>query len=274
MLLTGAAGLLGTWLRRTAPATASVVPLLRQRPLAGAAGAAEAGPTVVRADLRDAAATAEALAAVRPDVVIHAAYSTDETSIVAATQHLAEAAVAVGARLVHISTDAVFSGDGTPRAEGDRPDPVADYGRWKARAEEIACASDRAVVIRLPLIVSLDPDDHAVATIRRGAAAGTPSPWFDDEVRQPALAADLAPAIWAIAALDPAAAAGAWHLPGPERLTRLAIAQRVVAALDLDPSAITGGPTPPGLARPRDLHLLAERARTAIGWSPRPVLAP
>jgi dTDP-4-dehydrorhamnose reductase len=264
VLLTGAAGLLGTWLQRTMPAGIEVVALLHRRP-------AQAGsrPSAVRADLRSAAAADEAVVTAAPDLVLHAAYADDEDSIVHATEHVAAATVRAGADLLHVSTDAVFSGDGRPRSEGDAPDPIADYGRWKLRSEQAATAHlPDAAIVRLPLVVSLDPEDAAVARIRRAAAEADTTRWFDDEIRQPARADELAEAIWAIVGLEPQERSGVWHLPGPERLSRLEIALRARATLGLPPTVVTGGPTPEGLVRPRDLHLLDDRARRTIGWSP------
>ena len=40
-----------------------------------------------------------------------------------------------GARLIHVSTDCVFSGEGGPYTEDDTPDPVDLYGRSKAVGE-------------------------------------------------------------------------------------------------------------------------------------------
>ena len=264
-LLTGASGLLGTWLRRTAPPGWTVVPVLHRTRPAGLRG--------VDADLRDAAAVERAMAEVAPDLVLHAAYAQDERSIVDATANVADAARRGGTSLLQVSTDAVFCGDGRPRAETDAPDPVHDYGRWKADAERLALASgEAACVVRLPLVVSVGPDDPVVARLRRDGEEGATSTWFSDEVRQPAAASDLAAAIWSIAALPAAERSGAWHLPGPERLSRFAIARRLAATLGLDERAVRGEPTPAGAMRPRDLHLEDGRARTMIGWDPSPIL--
>ena len=266
VLLTGATGLLGTWIRRAAPADTSVVPLVHRTQLDA--------PGSVEADLRDRAAVEAAVAQARPALVIHAAYAHDEASIVDATRHVASAAAAAGADLVHISTDAVFSGDGARRDEVSAPDPIADYGRWKAKAEELVTeGSAPSAVVRLPLIVSLDPEDHVVARIRAGAADGQPTPWFDDEIRQPAAAEELAAALWQITGLGTRQRAGTWHLPGPESLSRYDIARRVVAALGLPHDSITAEPTPPSADRPRHLHLGNDRARRSIGWSPSPILS-
>lgn len=267
ILLTGATGLLGTWLRDTAPEGQAVIPLVNRRRLADA-------DSSVTADLRDRDATMAAVARAEPDVVVHAAYALDGPSIVDATRHVAAAAAAAGAGLVLTSTDAVFCGDGRVRAEDDAPDPIWDYGRWKAEAEQHAVhhVAD-ATIVRLPLLVSVDPDDHVIRQIRRAAADGEQKPWFADELRQPALAREVAEAIWRIIGLGPEGRFGLWHLPGPEHLSRFEIAARVLQALHLDPDLIRPEPTPPTAVRPRDLRLGDERARTTIDWNPTAVLA-
>jgi dTDP-4-dehydrorhamnose reductase len=205
--------------------------------------------------------------------VIHTAYAKDEGSIVTATRNVVDAASVVGADIMHISTDVVFSGDGVPRDEDTHPDPVMEYGRWKAVAEEIVGGTSAgSTIVRLPLIVSLDPDDHVTARIRAGASSGNTTTWFDDEVRQPAAASELAEGLWRIAALGRPDRAGVWHLPGPEQLSRYEIAQRVVARLGLDPHSIAPEHSPPSADRPRHVVLGDDRAKRSIDWSPSPIL--
>lgn len=262
-LITGASGLLGSWLRATVPDDADLVSVTHRTPIDGA--------WTLVLDLREGEAVDLAVRRTRPHVVIHAAYAKDEASIVDATRNVASAASAVGAALVHVSTEAVFAGDGSVRAETARPDPVWDYGRWKAAAEDVAVAHcPEAAVVRLPLIVSDDPPDHIVTALGAGAA-GEPPIWFTDERRQPALAAELAAALWAIAALPSHERAGTWHLPGAELLSRLEIAERRVAAIGLDPDLLVGAPTPADMHRPRDIRMSADRAVAVIGWDPTPI---
>jgi dTDP-4-dehydrorhamnose reductase len=230
-------------------------------------------PEVV-ADLRDPDAVVAAVHQVRPSLVIHAAYERDEVAIVGATQNVVAAAQGFGVDVLYVSSDAVFSGDGSPRHEDAPPDPVWDYGLWKAQAERIvSCASATSTIVRLPLIVSLDPEDHVVARIRSGAARNRPTAWFEDEMRQPAAAPELAEALWRIALLDPDDRAGAWHLPGPESLSRYQIAQRVIVALGLNTSVINAKRSPqPAHQRPRHIVLADGRASASIDWSPSKVL--
>ena len=77
---------------------------------------------------------------VRPDVVIHTAYRQDgdlaRQIVVDGSENVARAAAAVGARLIHLSTDVVFDGrKGAPYVEEDSPSPCTAYGRAKAEAE-------------------------------------------------------------------------------------------------------------------------------------------
>ena len=227
----------------------------------------------MRADLRDARSTMSAVTRADPSLIIHAAYTYERAAIVDATQHVVAAADEVGAEIVFISTDAVFCGDGNARDEASDPDPVWDYGRWKARAERIVVErSGRAAVVRLPLLVSVDPDDHVVREIRAGAARGEKTRWFTDETRQPAFADEIAAAVWRIAALDAGARSCTWHLPGSERLTRDEIALRAVDRLGLSPDVVEAGVTPEGAVRPRDLFFTGARARAEVDWNPSPVL--
>ena len=75
-------------------------------------------------------------AAVRPEVIVNAAYvqSDWETTADGGT-NVALAAAAAGARLVHVSSDAVFSGAAPSYDETCRPDPVTPYGAAKAAQE-------------------------------------------------------------------------------------------------------------------------------------------
>lgn len=263
VLVTGAAGLLGHWLLRSAPHD-EVMALTHRRPVTGVAS--------VTADLRDRTRTAAAVAEVNPTLVVHAAYAKDRESIVDATRHVVEAAEASGADVVFISSDAVFLGDGVARDEQMEPDATWDYGRWKATAERaVLDGSARGAVVRLPLLVSIDPDDHMVRQLRAAAVEGRPTPWFADELRRPALASEVAAAIWRLAALPAGERRGCWHLAGAERLSRLELARRLVDRLQLPDSIVESARQPKDADRPRDIAFTDARARELVAWSPSPI---
>ena len=100
------------------------------------------------------------LETVRPAAVVNcAAYTavddceTDEAAALAvnatAVGYLAAACNRVGAKLVQISTDYVFAGDGyRPYREDDPVAPVNAYGRTKLRGEEFAREAHRHLVLR------------------------------------------------------------------------------------------------------------------------------
>lgn len=261
VLITGASGLLGYWLLQTAPPDVDIVGVTHRRSITRAAS--------VQADLRDADSTRSAFAAARPALVVHAAYAKDRQSIVEATDNVVRGADSVGAPVMFISTDAVFAGHGTIRDEQSTPDPISDYGRWKALAEQIVVGeSERNSVIRLPLLVSVDPDDPAVDKIRTSAAASLTTQWYSDEMRRPALTSEIAEALWRITDLSDSERAGFWHLSGARQMSRFELASWVVETLDLPRSSIESALQPGDAPRPRNLNLSAQRAESVVAWYP------
>ena len=259
VLITGGAGVLAGHLIAAAPASAELHLTEHTSPVADdRRRVAE----VHRVDLRDGEATTALVERVRPEVVIHTAYRQgDRGDVVDATRHVATASAGVGAALVALSTDVVFAGDDPPYAETDPCDPVTDYGRWKVEAER-ACVSavTDACLVRVSLIVALDPPDRVTEALFDAIDAGSRPTMFVDEWRQPAAASDLADAIWAIVALDRAASAGVWHLPGPERWSRYELAAALAAATGRDPGAVAEShQADHPSVRPKDPQLLTAR---------------
>lgn len=140
VLLTGGSGRLGTELRALLPEIVA--------------------PSSGEMNLTDAAQIRAVVERERPAVIVHAAAYTNvggaekdraacwETNVVG-TRHVAAAANAVGAKLVHISTDYVFSGEEGGYREDDTPGPVANYySLTKLVAEEAARAAARHLIIR------------------------------------------------------------------------------------------------------------------------------
>jgi len=111
-------------------------------------------------DIGDAAAITGWIVGSKPHAVINcAAYTvvddceSDEDSALringTAVGHIATACNTVGARLVQISTDYVFAGDGDrPYREDDPVAPKSAYGRTKLRGEELAVDARHHLVVR------------------------------------------------------------------------------------------------------------------------------
>jgi dTDP-4-dehydrorhamnose reductase len=267
ILVTGGAGLVGSTLIATAPDAVEVHATQRHTPVVGAEA-----HTV---DLADPDEPVGLLAAVRPDVVVHAAYGTDdlERDVIAATRSVAAACAIHDVALVHVSSDVVFDGEHAPYAEGAPPVPVHAYGRAKAQAEaDVVTAVPDAAICRTSLVCAAEPLDPRSAWVVDTLRAGEPLTLFTDEIRCPIRADDLAGQLWDLTALPRADRGGPWHLVGPDAVSRYDLGVVLAEAHGQDPAGITAAhsrdlPEP----RPRDLRLTAGRA-TSLPTRPRSVL--
>ena len=126
----------------------------------------------VSLDITDAEAVAKVIAEVKPDAIVHCAAWTavdlaeDEDKQdkvkainVSGTQHLAEAAKAVDAKMVYISTDYVFNGQGTEPWDPDCRDyaPLNVYGQSKLGGElAVAETLDKYFIVRIAWVFGLN----------------------------------------------------------------------------------------------------------------------
>jgi dTDP-4-dehydrorhamnose reductase len=257
LFVTGLGGHLGSEVGRRAPAAGWE--------LAGITGSAQL-------DVRDAAAVREAVRAARPDAIVHTAYRLDDPSVnVEGTRAVAAAAVAAGARMVHLSSDVVFPGDGARAlTEDDEPRPVTAYGASKLEAERLCPPG--ALIVRTSLIyggAEPAPQEQMVLEVADGVRDMA---FFIDEVRCPIEVGDLAAAVLELAALD---AVGPLHVAGADVVSRLDFARLVCARHGRDPARLRGAPAGPD--RPRHLVLDSSRARALLRVrlrGAREVLAP
>jgi dTDP-4-dehydrorhamnose reductase len=205
-----------------------------------------------------------ALESVGPDRVIHTAYDqADPVTTHLGAANVAVAAARVRARLVHVSTDVVFSGRlGRPYREGDRLDPITQYGAAKAAAEHAVWGRAPGVaIVRTSLLVAgRTPSGHELAALE--AADGRASyGFYSDELRCPIAVADAAAALVEIAHLQ---VAGPLHVAGADAVSRHELACLVARAHGRPPDAI---PTASGAAaagRPADCRLDSTLARRLL----------
>lgn len=188
VLLTGAGGQLGRALRACAPGHADLI-------LADRAAL----------DLADADAIHALVAQVRPEVILNAAAYTAvdraerEEALALAVNgagvgHLAAAARAAGARLVHLSTDFVFDGASSTPYRPDGPaNPLSAYGRTKLAGER--AAGPAALIVRTSWVYA--PTGHNfVRTMMRRMAGHEAVRVVADQIGSPTYAPGLAGALW------------------------------------------------------------------------------
>lgn len=259
-LVTGASGLLGGEIIRQAAGRAPLVgAYFRHQP------APHDGVEYIPLDVGDQAAVQRLVRSLHPAVIIHTAYCKEGPDLHRVTAlgagHVAQAASAVGARLVHISSDVLLDGEHPPYGERALPAPLHPYGQAKADAEAVVQqAAPQAVLVRTSLICRLDPLDPISAWIADSLRQGRPITLFTDEIRSPVWVQDLATALLELAGLP---FAGVLNVAGPQPLSRYQIGLRLARRLGLDAQGISAGSSlDSGLRRPRNCTLdvrLAQR---------------
>ena len=157
-----------------------------------------------------------------------------------------------GCRVVHLSSDLVFSGAGQGQhLETDPTDPVTVYGKTMVQAETLfAERLPGAVVgrIALPMGVSFNHHAGAIDWIQSRFRAGRPATLYFDEVRSCTYCGDLTRVCERLLAGDER---GLYHFGGPRASTLYQIAQVVNRVGDYDPKLLKGcprleaGPMPP-----------------------------
>ncbi len=157
-----------------------------------------------------------------------------------------------GCRLVHLSSDLVYSGKGTGNyVETDPTDPVTIYGKTMVEAERLLTAAvpDAAILrISLPMGPSFNKHAGAIDWIQSRFRAGRPATLYYDEVRSCAYCDDLNVVFERFLHGDEA---GIWHVGPPRPMTLFQIAQIVNRVGGYDPGLLKGclrfmaGPMPP-----------------------------
>lgn len=113
-----------------------------------------------------------------------------------AVGYLAEAARGVDARIIHISTNYVFDGNGNrPYKESDKVNPLQEYGRSKRRGEMLLLdfAPD-GLILRTSWLYSEHPGNF-LTQMYCEARAGKKAKWAVDRYSTPTYATNLARAI-------------------------------------------------------------------------------
>ncbi len=234
-------------------------------------------------DVGDPAAVERRLFEVRPEVVFNAAawnaVDLAETRFAeallvnaAGPAHLARAARACGALLVHVSTDYVFDGLATrPYLEDDPPRPLSLYGVSKLAGEQAVAASvGDHLVVRTSAVLGVGASrakgGSFVERILARAREGQPLRVVSDQVFSPTYAPDLAAALVALAERG---ARGLVHVTNSGTCSwhALAVAALELAGIDRPVAEIASAELRAPARRPAYSVLAGERCAT-LGLPP------
>jgi dTDP-4-dehydrorhamnose reductase len=236
---------------------------------ATAAGRHVTGTSSADLDITDRAAVLALVAARHPAVIVNTAADVTSWTVCAdGAANVALAAARTGARLVHLSTDALHAGRDQPYGDDEPPTPVHPYGAAKAAAETaVAAVHPAAVLVRTSLI--LGPGSKHLTMALEMTTGRRPGVLFTDEYRCPIDVGDLAAAVLELAASD---VAGVLNVAGPEPLSRVDLGRLVAAGNGLDPALVpTGTLADSGLAaRPGRVVLDSSRAAELLTTRLRP----
>ena len=245
VLVTGAAGQLGSAIVGLFREEADVVPLTR-----------------ADLDVTDGRAVRDTVAAVRPSVVINcAAYNhVDEAerepvaalaANALAVRSIADAAAGIDAAFVHYGTDFVFDGTGTrPYREDDPPDPRSVYAVSKLLGEWFATDAPRHYVVRVESLFGGPRRKSSVDKIIDGLVADDPVRVFVDRTVSPSYVEDVALATKALVASG--AEPGLYHCVNTGACSWHELAEEAARLLGVRPALVPvkAAETPMPAARP------------------------
>ena len=264
ILVTGAKGQLGTELMR----------------VCSEAGDQAVGIDIDSVDITSRSSVHEAFAEIHPDAIIHCAAFTavdlceseaDKAMLVngTAVEDIVEAADAIGANLVHVSTDYVF--DGTKvglYVETDSPNPRSVYGATKLAGEVAALAYPAAAVARTSWVCGLH-GGNMVKTVHKFAQERDSLSFVTDQIGHPTFTSDLAPMLHRLA-VD--RCTGVFHTTNQGAVSWYEFVREIVRLMGRDPAMVHGITTaelqPPRPAvRPAN-SVLDNKAWRDAGYAP------
>ena len=204
-------------------------------------------------DIREHRAFAKAIRTARPDVILHAAAISGHVTCaddpeqalavnVIATQVISDVAAEIGARLIYISTDAVFPGETGNYSETDPVAPFSYYGETKLAAEEIVRATvPEALILRTNFFGWSVPGDQSVLEFFvNSLRAGQQIHGYPDSVVTSIYVRSLIETIWQLNELG---TTGTMHVASSDALSKHDFGIEVARQFGLDPDLIAAQPS-------------------------------
>ena len=271
LLITGASGLLGANLVLAAHEEHEVIAVYHQHAIE------LEGVQSLSADLCQPGRAQELFDRFQPDWVIHCAADTSIDELeddpnrafrmnrdMAA--NVAEAVREIEAKMVHISTDAVFDGRDGPYREGDPTEPVNVYGKSKLAGEQaVQAVYPEALIIRTNIFGwNAQPKTSLAEWFINNLMQGIPCKGFVDVCFNPLLVNQLWVILNSLMRLD---LGGVFHLGSDQCISKYEFGIRLAESFDLNKELISAVEIEPGslrAPRPKNTCLDCSEIRKVI----------
>jgi len=228
-------------------------------------------------DLQSSTRLSEQLGELKPDLIVHTAGMTSvedcerapeqaEQANVSTAANVATASSMLGIKLVHISTDHLFSGQRSCVPEIEAPQPLNTYGRTKLQAEQrVAALNPDALIVRTNFFgwghaQRRSFSDWIIDSLR----AGQEITMFDDVFFTPILADELALTSSQVVAKG---GHGIYNIVGDERISKFEFGGRLAEHFGLPKKLIKRGQvnrSSLAAPRPHDMSLDNSRVRALL----------
>jgi dTDP-4-dehydrorhamnose reductase len=262
VIVTGAAGLIGQYLVRTAARWAPDWDVQ--------------GLTRTDLDLTNHSTVERTWQSIKPSAVIHCAALSRTKDCERDPDQARRINVEATARLAQLSQDIpfiflssgeVFDGKTDWYGESDEPNPINVYGQTKLEAERAVLRNPKHTVVRIVLTAgtSENGDRSFVEDMCRAAKAGNDVTLYADEFRCPLPAGVIARAIWELVdRREP----GLYHLGGSERLSRWEMGETLLPWYpELKGRLVKGSAqNHVGSPRPADLSLRCDKIQGLLSF--------
>jgi len=243
LLITGASGLLGANLVLAAHEDHEVIAVYHRHPIE------LEGVQSVSVDLCQPGRAKKLFDHYQPDWVVHCAADTSIDELESKPErafrmnrdmagNVAEAAHEIEAKMVHISTDAVFDGREGPYREGDPTEPVNVYGKSKLAGEHAVLAvCPEALIIRTNIFGwNVQPKTSLAEWFINNLRQEIPCKGFTDVYFNPLLVNYL----WVIInSLLKSDLRGVFHVGSDQCISKYEFGVRLAESFDLDKELIS-----------------------------------
>jgi len=221
-----------------------------------------------------------------PDFIIHTAAFTnvdlseklreDAWKInVKGVEYIAEAARAIDAHIIHISTDYIFDGKEGPYIENATPNPIGYYGRTKLASENaLRISGTLFTILRTNVLYGIAPNSRPdfVRWVVDSLSNNKNIRIVNDQINNPTFIDDLVQGINKIIEFRKT---GVYNIGGQEFLSRYDFTLRIADYFELDKNLITAINTDElnqPARRPLKSGLVILKAETELGYKPHTII--